>query len=266
MPKLAEEVERRLERLRLPFNAAGIDPFGVSKGRLYQAGLALGTAYYKYFKVRCVGAEHVPTVGRAMLVANHSGGYAIDATMLAAACFFELEPPRLAHGMADKFINRLPFISDWANRIGQLTGLPEHAHRLLRDERLLMVFPEGVRGTAKLYGERYSLVRFGTGFMRLALETQTPVIPTAILGGGEAVPTIANLSWLGKAFGTPYVPITPYLFAVPLPVKMEIRFGEPLTFEGNGYESDEAILDMVERVKARIRELIDEGRKEYHPL
>jgi 1-acyl-sn-glycerol-3-phosphate acyltransferase len=45
-----------------------------------------------------------------------------------------------------------------------------------------MVFPEGARGTAKLYKERHSLVRFGTGFIRLALETRCPIIPFAFDG------------------------------------------------------------------------------------
>src|SRR4029077_13360162 len=99
--------------------------------------------------------------------------------------------PRLAQGMLEKFINRVPFASLWSNRCGQFTGLPEHAVRLLEDDRLLMVFPEGARGTAKLYKERHSLVQFGTGFMRLSLRTKTPIVPFGFIGGGEAVPTVA---------------------------------------------------------------------------
>ena len=129
-----------------------------------------------------------------------------------------------------------------------------------------MVFPEGVRGTEKLYKERYSLVWFGTGFVRLAMETRTPIVPTAVLGGGEAVPTIANIRWLGKLIGAPYIPITPYLLALPLPVHMEFRFGEPILIEGTGQESDEEVATIVEQVRDRIRELIDTGRKEYRAL
>lgn len=129
-----------------------------------------------------------------------------------------------------------------------------------------MVFPEGTRGTAKLFKERHSLVRFGTGFVRLALETKSPIIPTAVLGGGEAVPTVANLRRLGKLIGMPYVPITPYLVAFPLPVRMMIRFGEPMHFDGTGQEDDATIGKMVDRVKRRISELIEEGRREYKAL
>jgi 1-acyl-sn-glycerol-3-phosphate acyltransferase len=194
-----------------------------------------------------------------MLVGNHSGGVALDGAMVLASLFFELEPPRLGHGMAEKFLNRLPFASQWTARLGQLTGLPEHAVTLLEHERLLMVFPEGARGTAKLYGDRNSLVEFGTGFVRLALETRTPIVPFAFVGGGEAIPTVVNLYGLGKLFGVPYVPLTPYLLPVPRPVGLEIYYGEPIVLDGTGFEADEVILRHVERVKQRIAELLEAG-------
>jgi 1-acyl-sn-glycerol-3-phosphate acyltransferase len=180
--------------------------------------------------------------------------------MLAAACFFEMQPPRLVHGMTDKFIARLPYVSTWATRVGQLTGLPQHARRLLNDERLLMVFPEGAAGTAKLYKQRSELVRFGTGFVRLALETGCPISPTAVLGAADAVPTVANATWLGRVLGVPYVPVTPYLLPLPLPARLSIRFGAPLHFAGNGQEDDRAIAELVDQVKAAILGLIGQGK------
>ena len=118
----------------------------------------------------------------------------------------------------------------------------------------------------KLFGERYSLVRFGTGFLRLALETRTPLIPAAFFGGGEAVPTVLNLYKLGKLIGAPYVPVTPYLLAMPLPVKVELHFGEAMRLVGTGNEEDREIEPMVDRVKQRIEELIENGRRTYKPL
>jgi 1-acyl-sn-glycerol-3-phosphate acyltransferase len=181
--------------------------------------------------------------------------------MVIASMFFELNPPRLAQGMAEKFINRLPFASLWTSRTGQLTGLPEHAVRLLHDERLLMVFPEGARGTAKLYRERYSLVRFGTGFVRLAIQTGTPIIPFGFAGGGEAIPTIMNSLTLGKLLGAPYIPITPYLLAFPLPVKLAVEYGQPMTFPGTGTEDDEVIAGYVTEVRDEITRLLESARK-----
>jgi 1-acyl-sn-glycerol-3-phosphate acyltransferase len=256
---IGEEVDARLERLELAFNAHGFDAYGVSRASLASGFRAMGWLYRHYFSVQCHGIEHIPPRGRVILVGNHSGGYAIDAGMAIAACFFELEPPRLAHGMADRFINRLPFFSQLCNRTGQITGLPQHARQLLSDERVLLVFPEGARGTSKLFWNRYSLGQFGTGFMRLALGTQSPIVPFAFLGGGEAVPTIANIEFLGKLFGVPYVPVTPYLVPLPLPVQTELRFGAPLRFAGTGDESQGAVQEQVDVVKACIANLIAQG-------
>jgi 1-acyl-sn-glycerol-3-phosphate acyltransferase len=256
-----EAVRERIGRLEIPFNACGIDPYGISRDRLAMFLTGLGFLYKKYFRVQAFGLEHVPARGRAMLVGNHSGGVAVDGAMVLASLFFEMDPPRLGQGMAEKFMNRVPFMSEWSNRCGQLTGLPETAARLLEDERLLMVFPEGARGTAKLWKERYSLVQFGTGFVRLAMQTKTPIVPFGFVGGGDAIPTIANSYTLGRLVGAPYVPITPYLLALPLPVRLSVTYGEPMVFSGTGSEDDDVIHGHVEAVKAQIAALVDAGRR-----
>jgi len=255
------EVRERLERLEIPFNPYGVDRYGISKEYLGPFFTALKLLFRHYFSVESHGIENVPRRGRVMLIGNHSGGVAVDGAMVIASQFLEMSPPRIAQGMVEKFLNKMPFASQISNRLGHLTGLPEHAERLLADERMLMVFPEGVRGTAKLYKERYTLVNFGTGFMRLAMKMKTPIVPFAFLGGGDAVPTLSNAVTLGKILGLPYIPITPWLLAVPIPVKLEIYYSPPMVFEGTGTEEDEVILGHVDRVKERIAQLIDVGRK-----
>jgi 1-acyl-sn-glycerol-3-phosphate acyltransferase len=257
--RLDREVRQRIERLELPFNALGVDPYGVSRKHLQWSLTGLAAMYRYYFTVETRGIHHVPPSGRAMLVGNHSGGIAIDGAMVIASCLLEMDPPRLAQGMVEKFLNRFPFMSLWASRTGQFTGLPEHAERLLREDRLLMVFPEGARGTAKLYRERYSLVDFGSGFVRLALKTKTPIVPCAVLGGGEAFPTVANGYRLGRVLGVPYVPIVAYGLPVPLPVKMEIEYAPPLVFSGTGNEDDEIVFGYVDKVKEVIGKMLASG-------
>jgi 1-acyl-sn-glycerol-3-phosphate acyltransferase len=255
-----DEITGRIERLELPFDARGVDDFGVSKWHLGVAFRGLRLLYKNYFHVRSEGVEHIPPRGRAMLVGNHSGGVALDGTMVIASCFFEMDPPRLAQGMAEKFINRVPFAGMWSSRCGQFTGLPEHAQRLLEDNRLLLVFPEGARGTAKLWRERWSLVDFGTGFARLALRTKSPIVPFGFIGGGDAIPTVSNLYKVGKLLGVPYVPVTPWLLPLPRPVPLEVHYGEPLLFEGTGDEDDDVVRGYVDQVKAAIAGLIERGR------
>jgi 1-acyl-sn-glycerol-3-phosphate acyltransferase len=261
-----DDIDARIARLEIPFGRYGVDPYGISKKYLRVGMRILQPFYQSYFSVETSGLEHVPERGRAMLVGNHSGGVALDGAMVLAAMFFSKDPPRLAQGMVEKFINRVPFASQWASRMGQFPGLPEHSIRLLEDDRLLMVFPEGARGTAKLYKDRYSLVGFGSGFLRQALQTKTPIVPFGFLGGGEAVPTISNSYALGKIFGVPYVPITPYGLAIPLPAHMQIHVGAPMTLEGTGREEDGVILGWVDEVKARVASLIATGLRQRRHL
>ncbi|NUN15064.1 MAG: 1-acyl-sn-glycerol-3-phosphate acyltransferase [Myxococcales bacterium] len=250
------EVDERLARLELPFNKYGLDPYGISRDHLRIAYAAVTWMYRHYFRVRTYGIDYVPARGRAMLIGNHSGSLPVDGGMVLASLFLEHDPPRHAHGMVEKFAQLWPIVSQWFCRVGQFTGLPEHATRLLEDERMLMVFPEGVRGTGKLYSKRYSLQRFGTGFMRLALRTHSPIIPFAFIGGEEAVPAMFHLKTLAKLTGAPYWPVPPHLVPVPLPVQCDIHYGPALIFEGDGTESDEIIEDYVRTVKRAIAELI----------
>ena len=256
-----DSISSLVDRLELNFNELGTDSYGISKRHLVVGFSILGWLYRNYFRVTAVGAEHIPPRGRAMLVGNHSGGYAIDGAMVLVSALLELDPPRLAQGMAEKFINQLPLSSSWSFRTGQFTGTPENAERLLEEDRLLMIFPEGARGTAKLFRERYSMVDFGTGFLRLALKTKTPIIPFGFVGGADAVPTIYNSKTLGKLFGVPYVPFTPYGIPLPLPTKCELHYGEPMRFEGTGDEDDAVVRGWVDQVKTRIASLMDEARQ-----
>ena len=252
------EVAERVERLDLPFNRYGIDPYGVDRRALARFFTALRFFAYRYNRVDVHGVEHIPD-GAAMLVGNHSGGVALDGGVVLATCFFEREPPRLAQGMVDKFVARLPGAGPMASKVGQFTGLPQHAERLLCDGRLLMVFPEGARGTAKLAHQAHTLVRFGTGFVRLALRASAPVVPMAFLGAGEAFPTVANLP-TGGLMGIPYIPVPRWLLAVPRPTRFQLLFGAPMRLSGTGNEDDATIEELVQQVRRRIAYLLQQGQ------
>lgn len=257
-----EKITQRVRRMELPFNAYGLDPYGISQEYLSAFFSVMARFYRDYFTVRTHGIENIPARGRVMVVGNHSGGLPVDGAMVISSLFLEMDPPRLAQGMVEKFAQRWPFISYWFSRIGQFAGLPEHADRLLEDDRVLLVFPEGARGTGKLFRDRYQLMRFGTGFMRLALETNSPIVPFAFVGGEEALPTAFHLKKLARLLGVPYIPVPPYFLPIPMPVHCEIYYGAPMYFEGSGNETDEVIEEYVQQVKIRIAELIAQGRRE----
>src|SRR5207248_10489830 len=102
-------------------------------------------------------------------------------------------------------------------------------------------------------------VDFGSGFVRLALATDTPIVPFAFIGGGEAVPTVMNLYKIAKLFGAPYIPLTPWIVPVPRRVPLRILYGEPIRLHGSPSDEDAAIDALVESVKQRIAALIIRG-------
>ncbi|MBK6578547.1 MAG: 1-acyl-sn-glycerol-3-phosphate acyltransferase [Sandaracinaceae bacterium] len=253
------QIERNVNRLPITFDSHGVDRFGVDKEWLIRAYSPFAHMYRSYLNVTTFGMEHVPKTGRGLLIGNHSGGIGADAAMTMTSLLMNHDAPRLAHGMAEYFFNTWPFASQLMNRTGHLTGLPEHAEMLLEAGRIVVAFPEGARGTAKLYRDKYKLVRFGTGFVRLALKMKTPIYPFAFIGGEEAFPTLFHIKGLNKLIGAPYVPVAPQLVIWPLPVSCQIHFGAPLQFEGDGSETDEVIQGYVERVKESIHGLIETG-------
>jgi 1-acyl-sn-glycerol-3-phosphate acyltransferase len=181
----------------------------------------------------------------------------------------EAEPPRLARGMAELLFARTPWAGISLARMGSLIGTPENCIAMLEGGECVMVFPEGARGANKPFRKRYQLQPFGTGFMRLALETGCPIVPVGIVGAEEQQPGLANLEDFGRRFNLPSFPITisqPWFgllgSAFALPVKYHIYFGEPLHFEGDAWDRDAEVGKRIEVVREAIRALLARGLAE----
>ncbi|HZO14250.1 MAG TPA: lysophospholipid acyltransferase family protein [Polyangiaceae bacterium] len=260
---LEREVEERLALMsqNARLNEYGFDKWGYSPEHVKKSAKLWAWMYRHYWRVETHGIENVPP-GRGLLIGNHSSQLAYDGVMVAMAMLLEAEPPRGVRAMIEKFFQLQPFVNVMMARSGQLTGLPENCERLLAEEHLIMVFPEGARGGGKTVWERYQLQQFGQGFMRLALKTRAPIIPFGFIGGEEVCPALVNLKPVARLLGMPYLPITPTLLPLPLPAKCSIYFGEPLRFEGTGTEEDGEVLEKIEAVKASVASLIERGRAE----
>jgi 1-acyl-sn-glycerol-3-phosphate acyltransferase len=256
---LAGDRSEALRTLGRPSNEFGVDRFGFDVNFLLAAAAPFLWLYKKYFRVETHGIEKVPP-GRVLLVANHGGQIPIDGAMIGVAMLLEANPPRAVRSMTEKWAATLPFISTIFARSGQIVGTPENCRRLLEGGEAVMVFPEGVRGISKLWPQRYQLQDFGLGFMRLALETETPIVPVAVIGAEEQAPALLNLKPLGKLIGFPALPVT--ITPLPLPTKYRIYFGDPLTFTGRADDEDTELDKKVRVVKSAIQALLQQGLEE----
>jgi 1-acyl-sn-glycerol-3-phosphate acyltransferase len=256
-------------RTALRSRAEDVDEFGLDPKYAARAQPLFDFLYKHYFRVETVGAPHIPDEGRCLVVANHSGTFPYDGVMLKTAMLHAHSAKREMRWLAEDFIFYLPFVGAFMNRIGAVRACQENAERLLGQERLVGVFPEGIKGIGKLYRERYKLQRFGRGgFIRLCLRTETPIVPCAIVGAEESSPMLLRLEYLANLFGARYLPITPTFPAlgplglVPAPTKWRIEFGEPIRFDGYGPEAaDDSLLvgRLTERVRSTIQAMLDRG-------
>jgi 1-acyl-sn-glycerol-3-phosphate acyltransferase len=218
--------------------------------------------YKTYWRVQTSGIEHIPAEGRALLVSNHSGQLPWDGAMVKTAVYLEQPAQRQVRALYATWFPTLPVFSVMLTKFGQTLATVENGTRLLEEENLVAVFPEGIKGVGKLFRERYRLTRFGRGgFVRMALRAQAPIIPVAVVGAEETYVSLYKSPTIAKLIGFPFFPITitwPWLGLfgfVPLPTKWYIDFGEPIPMDQ--YEPDDANnLVLVSQLTDQVRNIV----------
>jgi 1-acyl-sn-glycerol-3-phosphate acyltransferase len=259
---LGRDFEERLRRVPMNLSGGKTDPFGFDLETAKYAAASMAFFHRMYFRTEVSGIENVPH-GRVLLISNHSGQLPVDGMLIGCAMFFDAEPPRFIRSMVEKWTQTLPFVGTFFQRVGQVVGVPENARRLLDRGEAVLVFPEGAAGVSKPFSRRYAMTRFGLGFMRLALETHTPIVPVAVVGGEEQYINLGNSRRLAKLLSMPVFPVIPQWFIpggqLPLPTKYRITFGRPMQFDGDSDDEDAVIGEKVDQVKNTIQRMLDDG-------
>jgi 1-acyl-sn-glycerol-3-phosphate acyltransferase len=222
--------------------------------------------YDRWWRVQVEGVPRVPPHGRALLVANHAGILPWDATMISVALLRQHPLPRHPRFLVLNWAFDLPWVSVFIRKVGGVVASPHNALKLLEQDQLVAVFPEGVKGTGKPFSERYRLRRFGRGgFVEVALRTGAPIVPVAVVGSEEIYPKVGDLPPLARLIGAPFFPVTPTfpwlgpLGAVPLPSKWRIEFCDPIDTTRYGPEAagDRAlVLELTEQVRETVQQAV----------
>ena len=226
--------------------------------------------YDLWWRVEATGVENVPSHGRAMIVSNHAGAlFPFDASMITGAIMKRHPLPRWPRFMVLDWAFELPFLSAFMRKVGGVPASPYNATRILEQDGLMMVFPEGVKGTGKPFAERYRLQRFGRGgFVEIALRTGSPIVPVAVVGSEEIYPMIGDSRLLAQRVGAPFAPVTPTfpwlgpLGLIPLPSKWRIEFCDPIDVSGLGPEAAEdrrLVFELSEQVRETIQDKLYEN-------
>jgi 1-acyl-sn-glycerol-3-phosphate acyltransferase len=222
--------------------------------------------YRHYFRVEWEGMEHIPKEGGALLVSNHAGAIPSDAPAIMHGIETELGRP--VYGLAEFLFRTLPVVGTMWARFGGVTAHPDNAYRLLHDDRqLVLVFPEGTKGTGKTYKDRYKLARFGRGgFVEIAMRAGVPVVPIAVVGAEESMPIVFKSRRLARLLGIPYFPFTANMLALGpagllayFPAKFRIRVLPPVHFDVQPDQerySRALVMEESERIRERIQEAL----------
>jgi 1-acyl-sn-glycerol-3-phosphate acyltransferase len=245
------------------------DEWGFDEGFAEAAYPFLEFLYDRWWRVETEGALNVPAHGRALLVANHAGIIPWDGVMIAVAIQREHPLPRYPRFLVLNWAFHLPWLSFAFRKVGGVSASPYNAVRLLEQDELVAVFPEGIKGAGKDFRDRYRLQRFGRGgFVEIALRTGAPIVPVAVVGSEEIHPKIAESGLLARLTGAPYFPITPTfpalgpLGAIPLPSKWRIEFCDPIVLDESGPDAARdrrLVFDVSERVRETIQAKVYEN-------
>ena len=269
---LYADVRRRFGTFGMSERSGEVDEFGMDEVVLRRARRVLDLLYDQYWRVSLAGVENLPASGPCLIVANHSGLLPYDGLILAHGIERSHGSGERPRFFAADWLITLPFMQSYLARLGGVRACRENAERLLESKRFVIVFPEGVKGAAKVFRERYRLKRLGRGgVLRIAIENRVPLVPVGIVGAEEAHPILFKWTTPARALGLPFLPVTPTfpllgpLGFLPLPTKWVIRIGEPLALGHLAPESaaDELLISrLTENLRTQIQSLVDVGLAE----
>jgi 1-acyl-sn-glycerol-3-phosphate acyltransferase len=198
-----------------------------------------------YFRAAVRGLDHIPAEGPVLLVGNHSGGVLIADTFVFAQAFYDhFGPQRVFHQLAHDLVFKTPGARALVQRYGTVPASPKNMAKALRRNAALLVYPGGDHETFRPSWESEK-VDFAqrTGFVKLALEHDVPIVPVVAIGGQETGFFLGRGSGLARrlhldslrlkvlpaVIGPPFgVTVLDLPLRVPLPAKISIRVLKPI--------------------------------------
>lgn len=217
---------------------------------------------WPYFRPQVIGAEHLPR-GRALIIGCHSGVVPYDAACTLVA--IHEATGRFARAIGDNLFGRSRLVERFLRLQGAVVGRPDVVAGLLRAGHMVLVFPGGAKDMVRPYlTQRYRVLPHRGfapghgGYIKLALRTRTPIVPLAVVGAEEAHVVLGSVPALAQVFSLPFFPLL--LFPLPLPARLYVRFGKPITVPGAASDAqDQVRVDQLNRmVRRRVQRLIDD--------
>ncbi len=232
-----------------------------------------------YFRAEVEGLDEIPAAEPVLLVGNHSGGTLIADTFVFSQHFYDhFGPLRRFHQLAHDLVFQVPGVRASLSRFGTVPANPGNMRRALERNAALLVYPGGDHETYRPTWEQDTIDFAGrTGFVKLALELGTPIVPVVAIGGQETALFLGRGQRISRALGLDRalrlkvfpVQLAPPLgvtlldlpLRVPLPSKIKIRVLPRIDLReelGEDAEPQDAYDLVTGRMQDALSELSDE--------
>lgn len=198
-----------------------------------------------YFRGEVRGLGNIPDEGPVLLVGNHSGGNMTpDTTVFSLAFHAYFGVERRFHQLAHNLVLSYPPLA-FLRKYGTVAASPENAEAALQAGAAVLVYPGGDREVHRPSWQS-STTDFGgrTGYVRLALDQDVPIVPVVAIGGQETAlflsqgEGLAKALMLDRAFRLKVLPVSlalpwglnvgDFLGHVPLPAKITVEVLPPI--------------------------------------
>ncbi len=230
-----------------------------------------------YHRAEISGVENIPEAGRAVIVSNH-GRLDFDFFILVKLIWDHCH--RFPRSMADRIWFKLPVLRSLFHAIGAVEGKRENAIELLRQNHIVLTYPGGVREImTSRFGKEHIHWEGRTGFAKVAIAAQAPVIPVASKGVNNGFIFVSSGKWLGRllfrgilrmgpAYDDYRDPLTIGLIPFPIPFSMAVHFPfpckvryivrRPITPEcgSEAANNPELVQKFADRVEDSLRDLL----------
>ena len=207
----------------------------------------------KYFRLEIEGLENIPKKGPAIVAPNHSGYAGFDAVVL--ALILQKEARRVPRVMTHHFWFLTQTTSVPAHKLGFTEATFENGIHALEKNNLIVLFPEGEQGNFKPTREKYQLQEFKRGFVRMALKTGSPIIPTLVIGAEE---THINLNQLKFTRFLKGIVIPLPLNIIPLPARWKIIFlpAIDLPYPPDAADNNELVHEICSDIQEKMQDAL----------
>lgn len=241
--------------------------------------------YSSYFSSEVRGLDNLPADGPALIVANHSGHYALaDVSLLMQSIAARRGINKPAYALTYGFLLRVPWIGQVMRRLGCLPARTSEADTALDSGALLLDFPGGDWDAERPWTFRNRIDFMDHhGFIKLALRHGVPVIPAVTHGAHQAVVVVSRgervtealglsrsihihaMAWvLGPPFGISPLPM--YV----LPSKVTLEFLPAIDWSHYGAEAasdDEVLRACYDEITGKMQQVLDRlNREQPHPI